>query len=49
LNGNNIGVEGIRELVPIFSPPCALKHVSMEWNNIGVVDDGVEILANALA
>ena len=49
LNGNNIGAEGITQLAGIFRPPCMLKQVSLEWNNIGVVDQGIEVLADVMS
>jgi chromosome segregation ATPase len=49
LKGNNISSEGIKQLASIFRPPVALQTVNFEWNNIGVLDQGVEILSDALA
>ena len=49
LNGNNIGAEGITQLAGILRPPCMLKQVSLEWNNIGVVDQGIEVLADVMS
>ena len=49
LKGNNISSEGIKQLASIFRPPVSLQTVNFEWNNIGVLDQGIEILSDALA
>lgn len=46
LKGNNLTVEGMRQLTSIFKAPCNLEVVSFQWNSLA--SPGVIILCEAL-
>ncbi|ETW05897.1 hypothetical protein H310_03546 [Aphanomyces invadans] len=49
LRGNRIQADGITILAAMLKTTMTIEHVNLEWNCIGVLDHGVESLANALA
>ena len=49
LHGNNITGNGIINLCKYLSKTTILKELSLEWNSIGTLSTGMEMLCGALA
>jgi Ran GTPase-activating protein (RanGAP) involved in mRNA processing and transport len=49
LRGNNIGGAGISALAQVIRNNYTLKSISLEWNNLGASENGLQNFFNALA
>ncbi len=48
LKGNNIGERGVSYLAQLLQENDSIKKLSLEWNNIGLSDTGLQTLCSAL-
>jgi len=48
LKANNIGERGVTYLAQVLQENDSIKKLALEWNNIGISDQAVQILCQAL-
>jgi Ran GTPase-activating protein (RanGAP) involved in mRNA processing and transport len=48
LKGNNIGERGACYLAQLLQENDSIKKLSLEWNNIGLSDTGLQTLCSSL-